>query len=155
VTMMLCYVILCYVMSCYVVLCYAMLCYAMLCYVMSCRVTYSPPPLHFSCPTCFLSIASLFLLYTFCSSLSSIAMILAPINLRSLTPNRSDNTLLGGRTIDYGPFGWMEKYDPMYQVSGSCELSDGMTSVAYRPDSLLSSFLLLFNPFLPYLYLIL
>jgi hypothetical protein len=27
----------------------------------------------------------------------------------------SDNTLLGGRTIDYGPFGWMEKYDPMYQ----------------------------------------
>ena len=30
---------------------------------------------------------------------------------------RSDNTLLGGRTIDYGPFGWMEKYDPMYQVS--------------------------------------
>ena len=28
----------------------------------------------------------------------------------------SDNTLLGGRTIDYGPFGWMEKYDPFYQV---------------------------------------
>jgi len=27
----------------------------------------------------------------------------------------SDNTLLGGRTIDYGPFGWMEKYDPYYQ----------------------------------------
>ena len=28
----------------------------------------------------------------------------------------SDNTLLAGRTLDYGPFGWMEKYDPMYQV---------------------------------------
>lgn len=27
----------------------------------------------------------------------------------------SDNTLLGGRTIDYGPYGWMERYDPYYQ----------------------------------------
>jgi uncharacterized protein YdiU (UPF0061 family) len=27
----------------------------------------------------------------------------------------SDNTLIGGRTIDYGPFGWMESYDPYYQ----------------------------------------
>jgi len=27
----------------------------------------------------------------------------------------SDNTLLGGRTIDYGPYGWMEKFDPYYQ----------------------------------------
>ena len=42
----------------------------------------------------------------------------------------SDNTLLGGRTIDYGPFGWMEKYDPFYQVRkilrtvrSSCEMS--------------------------------
>lgn len=120
---------------------------------MSCDVTYSPPPLHFSCQTCFLSIAFLFLLYTFCSSLSSIAMILAPINLRSLTPNRSDNTLLGGRTIDYGPFGWMEKYDPMYQVSGSCEIPDGMTSAALWPDYMLSSFLLLSNPILTYLIL--
>ena len=27
----------------------------------------------------------------------------------------SDNTLLGGRTLDYGPYGWMERYDPHYQ----------------------------------------
>lgn len=27
----------------------------------------------------------------------------------------SDNTLLGGRTIDYGPYGWMERFDPQYQ----------------------------------------
>ena len=27
----------------------------------------------------------------------------------------SDNTLLGGRTVDYGPYGWMEQFDPMYQ----------------------------------------
>lgn len=27
----------------------------------------------------------------------------------------SDNTLLGGRTIDYGPYGWMERFDPFYQ----------------------------------------
>eukprot|EP01035_Chromulina_nebulosa_P019362 gene19362-25228_t len=27
----------------------------------------------------------------------------------------SDNTLFAGRTIDYGPFGWLEKYDPFYQ----------------------------------------
>jgi serine/tyrosine/threonine adenylyltransferase len=27
----------------------------------------------------------------------------------------SDNTCLAGRTIDYGPYGWMEKYDPFYQ----------------------------------------
>lgn len=27
----------------------------------------------------------------------------------------SDNTLVGGRTMDYGPFGWMETFDPHYQ----------------------------------------
>ena len=27
----------------------------------------------------------------------------------------SDNTLVGGRTLDYGPYGLMEKYNPMYQ----------------------------------------
>lgn len=27
----------------------------------------------------------------------------------------SDNTQVGGRTIDYGPYGWMEQYDPLYQ----------------------------------------
>ena len=27
----------------------------------------------------------------------------------------SDNTLLAGRTIDYGPFGWLEKFNPLYQ----------------------------------------
>jgi uncharacterized protein YdiU (UPF0061 family) len=27
----------------------------------------------------------------------------------------SDNTLLSGATIDYGPYGWMERYDPLYQ----------------------------------------
>ena len=27
----------------------------------------------------------------------------------------SDNTMLAGRTLDYGPYGWVEKYDPRYQ----------------------------------------
>lgn len=27
----------------------------------------------------------------------------------------SDNTLIAGRTLDYGPYGWMEKFDPFYQ----------------------------------------
>lgn len=27
----------------------------------------------------------------------------------------SDNCLLGGRTLDYGPFGWMERFYPHYQ----------------------------------------
>lgn len=27
----------------------------------------------------------------------------------------SDNTLLAGRTIDYGPYGWLERFDPSYQ----------------------------------------
>jgi uncharacterized protein YdiU (UPF0061 family) len=27
----------------------------------------------------------------------------------------SDNTLAAGRTIDYGPFGWLERFDPTYQ----------------------------------------
>lgn len=27
----------------------------------------------------------------------------------------SDNTLIGGRTVDYGPYGWMERFDPEYQ----------------------------------------
>lgn len=26
----------------------------------------------------------------------------------------SDNCLAGGRTIDYGPFGWMDRYDPKF-----------------------------------------
>jgi uncharacterized protein YdiU (UPF0061 family) len=27
----------------------------------------------------------------------------------------SDNTLIGGRTLDYGPYGWMEMFHPFYQ----------------------------------------
>lgn len=27
----------------------------------------------------------------------------------------SDNCLVGGRTMDYGPFGWIERYDPMFR----------------------------------------
>jgi uncharacterized protein YdiU (UPF0061 family) len=27
----------------------------------------------------------------------------------------SDNTLIGGRTVDYGPYGWMEEFHPNYQ----------------------------------------
>eukprot|EP00928_Gymnodinium_smaydae_P032026 TRINITY_DN23314_c0_g2_i1.p1 TRINITY_DN23314_c0_g2~~TRINITY_DN23314_c0_g2_i1.p1 ORF type:complete len:595 (+),score=56.67 TRINITY_DN23314_c0_g2_i1:100-1884(+) len=26
----------------------------------------------------------------------------------------SDNCLVGGRTMDYGPFGWMDRYDPLF-----------------------------------------
>ena len=66
-------------------------------------------------------------------------MILFSIILTHLGPTRSDNTLLGGRTIDYGPFGWMEKYDPMYQVSWSSVQSDGMSSVAFWSNDILSS----------------
>jgi Protein adenylyltransferase SelO len=46
-----------------------------------------------------------------CHALPCYAML-----CRAMPSLSSDNTLLGGRTIDYGPFGWMEKYDPMYQV---------------------------------------
>ena len=27
----------------------------------------------------------------------------------------SDNTMLAGRTLDYGPYGWVEAFDPAYQ----------------------------------------
>jgi uncharacterized protein YdiU (UPF0061 family) len=26
----------------------------------------------------------------------------------------ADNCLVGGRTMDYGPFGWMDQYDPLF-----------------------------------------
>jgi uncharacterized protein YdiU (UPF0061 family) len=26
----------------------------------------------------------------------------------------ADNCLVGGRTMDYGPFGWMDEYDPLF-----------------------------------------
>lgn len=39
----------------------------------------------------------------------------------------SDNTLLAGRTLDYGPFGWLEKYDPLYQPF----TSDGAGNFAF------------------------
>eukprot|EP00981_Chlorochromonas_danica_P001438 scaffold300_cov173-Ochromonas_danica.AAC.6 len=40
----------------------------------------------------------------------------------------SDNTLLGGRTVDYGPYGWMEKYDPLYQPF----TTDTMNNFAFK-----------------------
>lgn len=39
----------------------------------------------------------------------------------------SDNTLLAGRTLDYGPFGWLERFDPLYQPF----TSDGAGNFAF------------------------
>jgi uncharacterized protein YdiU (UPF0061 family) len=46
----------------------------------------------------------------------------------------SDNTLLGGRTLDYGPYGWMERYDPMYQPFTSD--SDGKFAFIRQPTAM-------------------
>ena len=32
----------------------------------------------------------------------------------------SDNTMLAGRTLDYGPYGWVEAFDPAYQPFTRC-----------------------------------
>lgn len=46
----------------------------------------------------------------------------------------SDNTLLGGRTIDYGPYGWMEQYDPYYQPFTSD--TDGKFAFIAQPTAM-------------------
>ncbi|CAE7673730.1 hypothetical protein AK812_SmicGene42008 [Symbiodinium microadriaticum] len=40
---------------------------------------------------------------------------------------QSDNCLLGGRTMDYGPFGFMEKYNPNW-----CSWTDGIDKFSFR-----------------------
>ena len=35
----------------------------------------------------------------------------------------ADNCLVGARTMDYGPFGWMDEYDPLFaKWTGSGEI---------------------------------
>jgi uncharacterized protein YdiU (UPF0061 family) len=46
----------------------------------------------------------------------------------------SDNTLLAGRTIDYGPYGWLEQYNPSYQPFTSD--SDGKFSYINQPTAM-------------------
>ncbi len=45
-------------------------------------------------------------------------------SFHSIGNMNSDNCLLGGRTLDYGPFGWMERFDPSYQPFTSDERGD-------------------------------
>jgi len=47
----------------------------------------------------------------------------------------SDNMLIGGRTLDYGPFAMMEKYDPMYQPFTSD--MDGKFAFMRQPAAML------------------
>ena len=46
----------------------------------------------------------------------------------------SDNTCLHGRTIDYGPYGWVEAYDPRYQPFTSDR--DGKFSFLLQPQAM-------------------
>ena len=46
----------------------------------------------------------------------------------------SDNTCLAGRTIDYGPFGWMEAYEPKYQPFTSDR--DGKFAFILQPSAM-------------------
>ncbi len=46
----------------------------------------------------------------------------------------SDNTQLAGRTIDYGPYGWLERFDPRYQPFTSD--SDGKFSFMSQPTAM-------------------
>eukprot|EP00606_Chrysophyceae_sp_TOSAG23-5_P000591 GSChrysophyteH2.ASY1.ANO1.1399.1 assembled CDS len=46
----------------------------------------------------------------------------------------SDNTLVGGRTLDYGPYGLMEKYNPMYQPFTSDQ--EGKFAFAKQPTAM-------------------
>jgi uncharacterized protein YdiU (UPF0061 family) len=46
----------------------------------------------------------------------------------------SDNTLLSGATVDYGPFGFMERYEPFYTVFTSDPL--GRAGFMRQPDCL-------------------
>ena len=46
----------------------------------------------------------------------------------------SDNTLLGGRTLDYGPFGFVERYDPLYQPFTSDQ--DGKFAFMRQPSAM-------------------
>ena len=46
----------------------------------------------------------------------------------------SDNTLLGGRTLDYGPFGFVETYNPLYQPFTSDQ--DGKFAFMRQPSAM-------------------
>ena len=53
----------------------------------------------------------------------------------------SDNTLLAGRTLDYGPYGWVEQYDPNYQPFTSD--TDGKFAFAQQPQAMAVNMLVL------------
>lgn len=46
----------------------------------------------------------------------------------------SDNSLVGGRTVDYGPFGFLETFDPFYQPFTSD--ADGKFSYIRQPTAM-------------------
>lgn len=46
----------------------------------------------------------------------------------------SDNCCLGGRTLDFGPFGWMEHFEPLYQPFTSD--TSGNFAFARQPEAM-------------------
>ena len=57
----------------------------------------------------------------------------------------SDNTLVGGRTLDYGPFGFVEKYDALYQPFTSDQ--DGKFAFMRQPTAMHVNLLVLSEAF--------
>lgn len=47
----------------------------------------------------------------------------------------SDNILIGGRTLDYGPFAWMETYEPFFQPFTS-DSASGQYAFAAQPNAM-------------------
>lgn len=57
----------------------------------------------------------------------------------------SDNCLIGGRTLDYGPYGFLEKYDPFYQPFTSD--MDGKFSFMRQPSAMAVNMITLASSF--------
>jgi serine/tyrosine/threonine adenylyltransferase len=66
----------------------------------------------------------------------------------------SDNTLVSGRTMDYGPFGWMERFHPYYQPFTSD--STGHFSYLQQPQAMCINIQVLaetaFQPFIQHFF---
>merc|ERR1740120_551432 len=60
----------------------------------------------------------------------------------------ADNCLVGGRTMDYGPFGFMDKYDPLFaKWVGSGQHFAFMN----QPDAAIANYFVLFQSVAPIL----
>ena len=57
----------------------------------------------------------------------------------------SDNTLLAGRTLDYGPYGWLEVFNPLYQPFTSD--SEGKFAFIRQPNAMSVNVLVLSKSF--------